>query len=96
MLADKAEGYSLAASGRKLVYRTGASAVVIPSVGKAEPGKGRLALGKLSGRGDAGAALLVASPYGDNPAEAEARLLGLLQAARPTLNPILDGSAPQP
>ena len=59
-------------------------------------GKGRLALGKLSGRGDAGAALLVATPYGDNPAEAEARLLGLLQAARPTLNPILDGSAPQP
>ncbi|MBK9797832.1 MAG: PD40 domain-containing protein [Holophagaceae bacterium] len=44
VLVDKADGYSLSADGKKLVYRLKDSATVIPTTGKAEPGKGKVAL----------------------------------------------------
>lgn len=47
VLAEKAESFSLSSNGKKLVFRNGGSATVIPTVGKPEPGKGRLALDGL-------------------------------------------------
>jgi tricorn protease len=47
VLVEKANAYSLSADGRKLVYHLKEAATVIPTTGKAEPGKGKLALDAL-------------------------------------------------
>ncbi len=44
VLVEKADGYSLSADGKKLVYRLKDTATVIPATSKAEPGKGKVAL----------------------------------------------------
>ncbi|HEY3400000.1 MAG TPA: PDZ domain-containing protein [Geothrix sp.] len=47
VLVEKADAYSLSADGRKLIYRLKDVATVIPTTGKPEPGKGKLALEAL-------------------------------------------------
>jgi len=47
VLVDKADGYTLSADAKKLVYRLKDAATLIPVEGKAEPGKGRLPLEAL-------------------------------------------------
>ena len=47
VLVEKADAYSLSADGKKLVYRLKEVATVIPTSGKPEPGKGKLALDTL-------------------------------------------------
>lgn len=44
VLAEKTDSYSLSADGKKLVYLLQGAATVIPTTGKAEPGKGKVAL----------------------------------------------------
>ncbi len=44
VLVEKADGYSLSADGKKLMYRLKEVATVLPTTGKPEPGKGKLAL----------------------------------------------------
>ncbi len=47
VLVDKADAYSLSADGKKLVYLLKGAATVIPTTGKPEAGKGKLAFDSL-------------------------------------------------
>ena len=47
VLVEKADAYTLSADGKKLVYRLKDVATLIPTTGKPEPGKGKLALETL-------------------------------------------------
>lgn len=52
----------------------------------------RLAWLKLSGQSDAGAGIVLAAPYGADPAQAEAQLRDFLAALKPGLDAMLDGA----
>ena len=47
VLVEKADAYTLSADGKKLIYRLKDGATLIPTTGKPEPGKGKLALESL-------------------------------------------------
>ncbi|MBK8791405.1 MAG: hypothetical protein IPO28_15025 [Holophagaceae bacterium] len=49
VLVEKADAYGLSADGKKLIYRLKDAATIIPTMGKPEPGKGKVGLDAPAG-----------------------------------------------